>query len=209
MASQCSWPRDVSAAAVRMYGPSDLEEAMDVGPKHVVPGLAILGGGFRTIFVDRRHDVVEFLVHFLAGPIHSLRVLRHLQAGACDATGVCGLARAVERLGLDESGDGSGVDGMFAPSDTTVQPFLRRFFASSPLISFCVALGKAQSHLMAQRGLALPSPSGVKVLPGNAFAYSLMRPGFTFFRSKTKSSFFFVYALGIVNVALGVGERND
>merc|ERR1719335_264347 len=155
MASQCSWPRDVSAAAVRMHGPSDLEEAMDVGPKHVVPGLAILGGGFRTIFVDRRHDVVEFLVHFLAGPIHSLRVLRHLQAGACDATGVC---------------------GMFAPSDTTVQPFLRRFFASSPLISFCVALGKAQSHLMAQRGLALPSPRGVKVLPGNAFAYSLMRP---------------------------------
>src|SRR5215470_11185218 len=42
----------------------------------------------------------------------------------------------------------SSVDGMLAPSLTSLQPFLMRLAASLALISFCVALGNAQSHLM-------------------------------------------------------------
>jgi len=42
---------------------------------------------------------------------------------------------------------------MFAPSLTSFTPFLMRFAASLALISFCVALGKAQSALMFQSQL--------------------------------------------------------
>ncbi len=42
----------------------------------------------------------------------------------------------------------SSVLGMFAPSLTTFTPFLMRLAASFALISFCVALGNAQSALM-------------------------------------------------------------
>ena len=41
----------------------------------------------------------------------------------------------------------SRVDGMFAPSETTKQPFLSSASASLASISFCVALGNAASHL--------------------------------------------------------------
>src|SRR5512136_1881108 len=47
----------------------------------------------------------------------------------------------------------SGVEGMLAPSATSFTPPFTRFWASLPLISFWVALGKAQSALWAQRGL--------------------------------------------------------
>src|ERR1700688_462613 len=42
----------------------------------------------------------------------------------------------------------SRVLGIFAPSLTTFTPFLMRLAASFALISFCVALGHAQSALM-------------------------------------------------------------
>lgn len=42
---------------------------------------------------------------------------------------------------------------MLAPSDTTYTPFLTRLAASFPLISFCVALGKAQWALWFHSGL--------------------------------------------------------
>ena len=35
---------------------------------------------------------------------------------------------------------------MFAPSPTAMQPFFTSFFASFPVISFCVAEGIATSH---------------------------------------------------------------
>src|SRR6201993_5542434 len=47
----------------------------------------------------------------------------------------------------------SSVLGMFAPSATSLMPFLIRFAASFALISFWVALGNAQSALMFQSGL--------------------------------------------------------
>ena len=48
----------------------------------------------------------------------------------------------------------SGVVGMFEPSATTNTPPFSRFAASLALISFCVALGNAQSAGMAHRGQA-------------------------------------------------------
>src|SRR5215468_7201675 len=47
----------------------------------------------------------------------------------------------------------SRVLGMLAPSETTFTPFLMRLAASAALISFCVALGKAQSALIAHSQL--------------------------------------------------------
>src|SRR6202007_2678990 len=47
----------------------------------------------------------------------------------------------------------SSVDGMFAPSATSLTPFLIRFAASFAVISFCVALGNAQSAFTFQSGL--------------------------------------------------------
>ncbi len=47
----------------------------------------------------------------------------------------------------------SGTVGMFAPSDTTYTPFFSRFSASFALISFCVALGNAQSASWSHSGL--------------------------------------------------------
>ena len=44
----------------------------------------------------------------------------------------------------------SGCVGMLAPSATHMQPFLTNFSASSLLTSFCVAQGRATSHLMLQ-----------------------------------------------------------
>ena len=49
----------------------------------------------------------------------------------------------------------SGVDGMFAPSATNLQPFAIRAFASSSFSSFWVAHGRATSHLDAPRTLTL------------------------------------------------------
>src|SRR4030042_560140 len=77
----------------------------------------------------------------------------------------------------------SGVLGMLAPSATRTAPFLRSVFASSPLISFCVALGNAQSHLMPHG--RLPS----RYLAPYLSAYSLIRPVLIFFIFITRASF--------------------
>src|SRR5215467_2764050 len=47
----------------------------------------------------------------------------------------------------------SSVDGMFAPSATSLHPFFSRLAASFAVISFCVALGKAQSPFTFHSGL--------------------------------------------------------
>src|SRR5207302_10814670 len=47
----------------------------------------------------------------------------------------------------------SSVLGIFAPSATSLQPWLIRFAASIVVISFCVALGNAQSPLLFHGGL--------------------------------------------------------
>ena len=77
----------------------------------------------------------------------------------------------------------SGVLGMFAPSATRVQWFLSSAAASAPSISFCVALGKAQSQGMVQG--RMPS----RYSAPNWSAYSLTRPRRTFFSSMSQASF--------------------
>src|SRR5574344_2132268 len=70
----------------------------------------------------------------------------------------------------------SGVEGIFAPSATSLQPFLIKAFASSPLSSFCVAQGNAQSTLTDQ-GLSF----AVNFAEGYFVTYSLILPRLTFF----------------------------
>src|SRR5699024_2534511 len=66
----------------------------------------------------------------------------------------------------------SSVDGILAPSVTAITPLAARVLASSSLISFCVAHGKARSALIDQ---IEPSPAGVKVALGRASAYLTIR----------------------------------
>src|ERR1035438_6931037 len=83
----------------------------------------------------------------------------------------------------------SSVLGMFAPSLTTFTPFLMRLAASFALISFCVALGNAQSALMFQSQLWSSFLSvGLYTAFLNFSVYSLMRPRRLFFRSEEHTS---------------------
>ena len=66
----------------------------------------------------------------------------------------------------------SGVDGMFAPSTTTLQPFFTRASADSPLTSFWVAHGNAMSH----GTVHTPEQPSWYSADGTRSAYSLMRP---------------------------------
>ena len=65
----------------------------------------------------------------------------------------------------------SGVEGMFAPSATSLQPFFTRISADEASISFWVAQGSAMSHFTVQ----MPEQPGVKVAPLTRLAYSEMR----------------------------------
>lgn len=89
-----------------MHGIGDLDEACDVraaderwelalGAGHVLLGRA------QSVMEDILHDVLELGVDLLAGPGDALRVLRHLETGHGDTTGVGRLAgRVPDGLGL-------------------------------------------------------------------------------------------------------------
>src|SRR5205814_3085574 len=81
----------------------------------------------------------------------------------------------------------AGTLGMLAASDTRYQPLLTSFFASSAVISFSVAHGNAQSHLIPQGRWP-----ATYLEPRNFLTYSLMRPRRTFLMLMTKASFSFV-----------------
>ena len=76
-------------------------------------------------------------------------VLAHLQAGGGHAARVGGLGRAEGDACLPGMpSTASGVEGMFAPSHTTLQAVCGQavLALASPFISFCVAQGSAMSH---------------------------------------------------------------
>ena len=78
----------------------------------------------------------------------------------------------------------SGVEGIFAPSETHIHPLATNCFACSPFNSFCVAHGKAISHFT-DHGL---SPS--KYFASEYFStYSLILPLLLFFKSITNFNF--------------------
>ena len=66
----------------------------------------------------------------------------------------------------------SGVEGILAPSATANTPLATRALADSSLISFCVAHGRAMSHLIVQMPL---QPSWYSA-PCTLFTYSLILP---------------------------------
>jgi len=78
----------------------------------------------------------------------------------------------------------SGAVDMFEPSLTHLHPFLTRILASSAVISFWVAEGKARSHGACQ-GL-LP---GMNSALGYFLQYSDILPRRLFFKSITQASF--------------------
>merc|ERR1719162_2242373 len=87
-----------SQDALGQHGVGDLDEAGNVGPRHVVALLAVKGRGVEGFLVEVRHDGVEPPVDLLARPGEAERVLRHLEAGDRDAARVGRLARPEEHL---------------------------------------------------------------------------------------------------------------
>merc|ERR1719162_2493309 len=87
-----------SQDALGQHGVGHLDEAGNVGPRHVVALLAVKGRGVEGFLVEVRHDGVEPPVDLLARPGEAERVLRHLEAGDRDAARVGRLARSEEHL---------------------------------------------------------------------------------------------------------------
>jgi len=82
------------------HGSSSLAEASNVGTSDQAGELALLGGhvllgSLKAVGEAVLHDVLELLVDLLGGPGNALAVLRHLETGNSDTTGVGGLAGSV------------------------------------------------------------------------------------------------------------------
>ena len=100
--------RGVLDDSLLAHGISNLDEASDVGTTDVVNGSIIVLTVLDTGSMDLDHDVVKALVNFLRVPVDTEGVLRHLEAGGGDSSGVGGLTGGVENLGLLEGLNGAG-----------------------------------------------------------------------------------------------------
>ena len=78
------------------------QEAADVGAVHQVAGRAVFLGRFEAVLVDGDHDLVQTIVHFLAGPAQPCAVLGHFEAGGGHAAGIGSFRRSVQDLGIEE-----------------------------------------------------------------------------------------------------------
>src|SRR5207237_9380532 len=76
----------------------DFDEASNVSANHQVAGLIILRGSVPRIFVDRRHNLAEAKIDFLARPRQTHGILSHLKARNGDPARIRGLARTVKNF---------------------------------------------------------------------------------------------------------------
>ena len=145
-----------------------------LAPLHVVDGVVAFGFAvFDALAVDAFHDLMEALVDFFFTPGKTKRVLRLLKTGDGDASCIGRFGGAEEDLSFLESVDAGEFGGhvrAFADCDHSI---FDRVSASSLLISFWVAQGRAISTATDQ---GRPSE---KVAEGYLSTYSLMRPRFT------------------------------
>ena len=74
--------------ALRYHSLGDLQEAGNVGTKHVIALTPVLLCSRVSLPMDELHDVLELTVHLLARPGHAQRVLRHLQPACAHASSV-------------------------------------------------------------------------------------------------------------------------
>ncbi len=78
-------PRTILLTQTRLYQPliqhriSHFHEAGDVGAVDEVAGRAVLLGRLIAIAVDGDHDLVQLVIHFLAGSGNARAVLRHFE----------------------------------------------------------------------------------------------------------------------------------
>ena len=93
---------------------------------------------------------------------------------------------------------------MLAPSATQMQPFLTSVLASSPLISFCVALGKATSHLTPQG--RLPARN---FAPWNFVGVLVDAAAADVLQVHHEGQLLGVDAVRVDDGAVGVGQRDD
>src|SRR5271166_3827867 len=84
------------------HGIGDFQEAADVGAVHEIAGGPVGLGGLEAGPVDGDHDLVQPIVHFLAGPVQPGAVLRHLEARGGYTAGVRSLGRPIEDFRLEE-----------------------------------------------------------------------------------------------------------
>jgi len=126
----------------------DLDKAGDICADDEVARLTVFFRGLAGVLVNRDHNVLEF-------PRRPFRRSTGFSGCFCaisrpDTATPPALAALPGRnstLLCRNTSAASGVQGIFAPSPTAMQPFFASVFAPASSSSFCVAQGSAISHL--------------------------------------------------------------
>lgn len=109
-----TYPRFLSVAArcldntLSHHSLGNLDEACHVSTLHVVDVTVGLSSVLHAVLVNVVHDALQIVVNFLSCPAQTLRVLTHLKTRYRYTTGVAGLTRRVENLGILEDLDSFG-----------------------------------------------------------------------------------------------------
>ena len=184
------------------HGLGDLQEAGDVGAEHQVAGLAALDGSVVAGLEDLLHDAVQALIHFVEAPAQTHAVLGHLEAGGGDAARVGRLAGAVEEAVLHDDLDRLGG-----------QRHVRTFEHGHAAV-VDQSLGAGGVHLVLAgagvRDVALDVPDVLAAFDilgaGNLVSIDADAGAALLLDVEQDIE---VDAVGIVDVALGVGHGND
>ena len=144
--------------------------------------------------VDRRHDLVQLGIDLLGRPVELLCVLRHFEARCGDAAGVHRLARSVGDLRRDE-----GVDGLRAATHVRNLGHDLHAVGQQPFGVFAVQIDLHLPRLAARDELC----SGELV--GIGSHYVVVRSA----QFEHVGDLLLVETLGIVDVAVGTGDRHD
>src|SRR5690606_25773539 len=91
------------------------------------------------------HDVTQSRIHFLLAPASADGILGDFQSTDRYAASIGSLARRKETPAARNTSTASSVQGMLAPSATSLQPFSTSILASRSVSSFWIAHGRAMS----------------------------------------------------------------
>ena len=192
------------AMALGDHGVGDLDEAGHVRAEEVVTLLAIALGGGVGVVVDGVHDAFEAGIDFLGRPREAGGVLAHFQAAGGDTAGVGGLAGGVEDAGVLE-----GLDGLDGAGHVGALGHQAAAVGHEGLGGLFVQLvlggaGEGAVALLAP-GLRVGHVLGGRILRGvlaDATALDVLE-------LHDVGELLLVDAIGVVDVAVGVGEGDD
>ena len=126
---------------------SDFHKACDVGTGNEITLHAVFFCTIAAVSINVRHDSLKLFINFFKCPGISHGVLDHLKCGNSYAASICCFCRAVKEavrlINFDSLGSRRHV-GAFCKDTTAI---LRKNLSGFSSISFCVAQGRAMSHL--------------------------------------------------------------